>query len=85
MKNAISIALSLFFIALIGGEKASASELNDCVNEYVNSYVRASRGIYPPSGQAKKYCNCAMASVASGDTLSKAIEMCTGMIKNLYR
>lgn len=71
-------------IIFTGGQNAIASEFNDCVNSYVSSYVQASRGKYPPTGQAKKYCNCALSSVASGDTMSAAVTMCTQMIKNLY-
>ena len=79
------MALSSTAIIFAGGQNAIASEMNDCVNSYVSSYVQASGGKYPPTGQAKKYCNCAMSSVASGDTMSAAVTMCTQFIKNVYR
>ena len=72
-------------LVIAGARNAEGSEINDCVNSYVSSYVQSSGGKYPPSGQAKKYCNCALASIASGDTMSKATGMCMQMIKNVYR
>jgi hypothetical protein len=85
MKLAFALAAcTTACVILVGGQNASASALNSCVNEYVSSYVQASRGKYPPSGQAKKYCTCALSSVASGDSMATAAGMCTQMIRNLY-
>jgi hypothetical protein len=80
----IYAAMASIGVALTGGQYVVASEMNDCVNSYVSSYAQASRGKYPPSGQAKQYCNCALSSLASGDTMSTAARICKQMIKNIY-
>lgn len=86
MKSNLSFAtFASIAVIVLGGQNAVASELNACVNSYVSSYVQSSGGKYPPSGQAKKYCTCALTSVASGDTMATATGMCMQMIKTLYR
>jgi len=83
-RSAVTVFAALGLVAA-GASSAMASEMNDCVNSYVKSYVQSSGGKYPPSGQARKYCDCALGAIATGDTMSTAVGMCTKMIKNLYR
>jgi len=81
-----SFALVISFLILAAPERRALAQnfQSECISSYTNSFKQSSRGINPPRGQANKYCSCAEAAIATGDTMSKAVEMCTKMIKNIY-
>ena len=86
MKRTFWTLLALSALFAVAPLKTPANQfMRECISNYENSYVRSSGGVNPPRGQANEYCKCGKVALETGDTLSAAVNICTAMIKNLYR
>lgn len=70
--------LTLFSIAPISSANQAENQqfMQECMASFEMSYRQGSGGKEPPKGMSRKYCNCALASIRSGNSIQVAMNNC---------
>lgn len=69
------LSLSFGFAPIVDANTFNSEFMSSCIQSFTASY-RESSGKNPPEGLARKYCNCALASINSGNSPQVAMANC---------